>query len=334
MTDQADEAIHYSPYEAFERGEFGAWILVCNPSFFDFSSMVEDGVVSGTWTVNRRAASRTNLMESGQRVLLWMTGGSSKFPRGFWASGELTSGVFIDDFEYSGGWKVLPDRAEEAFVGFDFNVFLNGTDIGILNEVDELREIEPLRAPQVGPPYLTSAQLLALNPLLECPFDDVVPAPKPASWAPLPTLKKVDVEHRRRTEYVGMTSAANFYEDYGYEVTDVALEKCGFDLVATHELGFKKHIEAKGISAGYPVIGLTRNEIATANRDPYWQLIVAREAHHEDGPICDVYSRERVLGALTAQGTTMADILERRAVRLNLSQVVAEFSFVGSPLTE
>ena len=328
MVSHATETPFLTPYEAFEQDDFGAWVLVCNPSLFDVRGMSEDGATSGSWTVNRRAPARTNLMESGQRVLLWMTG-KSDYPRGFWASGKLTSKVFIDDFVYSDDWLDIRDREEVAFVGYDIDFFLNGTDASALKDSDELRTIEPLRAPQVGPPFVTLQQLRALNCLLESPFEDLSPAPKPSTRAPLPVLKRVDIEHRRRTEFVGMSSAASFYEDYGYQVADVALEKCGYDLLAKRELEFEKHVEAKGLTNEYPYINLTRSEIATAKTDPNWQLFVATEAHHEDGPICRVYSRERVLDALYSHGLAEGDLVERRAVRVNLSKTIAEFSFVG-----
>lgn len=28
-----------SPYEAFEHDEFGAWVLVCNPSYFEVDAL-------------------------------------------------------------------------------------------------------------------------------------------------------------------------------------------------------------------------------------------------------------------------------------------------------
>src|SRR5699024_9061308 len=82
-----------TPHEAFATGQFGAWVLTCNPRVFDPRTMIESEYTEGAWTVNPRAASRTSLMEPGQRVLMWLSNGSEEFGRGVWGAGTLTAPV-------------------------------------------------------------------------------------------------------------------------------------------------------------------------------------------------------------------------------------------------
>lgn len=292
-----------------------------------------EGITDGSWTVNSRAGARTNLMEEGQRVLLWVTSGSPEFYRGFWASGQLTSEAFIGEFEYSKSWLVDRERKEEAFVDYDIDFFSNGTSVEELTKLPELAMIEPLRAPQVAPPFLTLTQLRALNPLLERPFDDLGSSRKPHNWAPIRKLAKMDIAHRRLTERVGMDVAEQFYTRLGYEVADVSADWCGYDQVAEHELGFTKHVEVKGLSSDRASVGLTRNEIRTAIHDVSWQLVVVTDAHHEEGPVCQIFSREKVLAALSADGIGPKQLEFDRGKRVNMGAVEPDLMFVHKPLS-
>ncbi|MCT1551307.1 protein NO VEIN domain-containing protein [Brevibacterium casei] len=311
-----------NPYQAFERDDFGAWILVCNPALFDVGSLEEDsadGFVNGSWTVSSRAGVRTKLMSEGQRVLLWVTSGSNDYPRGFWASGTLTSSAFVDALDYTTGWLEVPRAPENTWVEFEMELFERGTVASLLVTDPVLRTIEPLRAPQVAPPFLTVQQLAALNPHLEYPFSDLEPSPRPDGWGPLKRLSSEVVEHRRRTESVGMDAAFAFYRELGYETEDIALEKAGFDVRATHDRGFSVHVEVKGLTGMHPRIVLTRNEIMTARADPAWQLLVVTEAHSDKGAVLRTYSRDKVLKALRGKGATNLDLLEKKGARVDLS---------------
>lgn len=57
---------------AVTRENLGAWLLKCNPATWDIESFVGTGEGLDNWSV--QPSYRTELMEDGQRVFLWVTG--------------------------------------------------------------------------------------------------------------------------------------------------------------------------------------------------------------------------------------------------------------------
>jgi DNA-binding transcriptional ArsR family regulator len=70
-------------------------------------------------------------------------------------------------------------------------------------------------------------------------------------------------------------------EDYaargGWIVTDVSMQKVGWDLTVTSDDGLE-HLEVKGVSGSKPTVLLTKNEYASATSDPHWRLLVVTQA--------------------------------------------------------
>src|SRR3712207_702602 len=70
----------------------GAWLLRCNPEVWDLPSAVAEGyqtIVS--WTVT--PGYRSQMMDDGQRVVLWASGNGKRIARGIWGLGYVTGPV-------------------------------------------------------------------------------------------------------------------------------------------------------------------------------------------------------------------------------------------------
>lgn len=72
----------------------------------------------------------------------------------------------------------------------------------------------------------------------------------------------------------GIGASEQLFTELGYEVVDLSAEKCGFDQIAAHPAGFSKHVEGKAPSVSTSSVGLTRNEILTAESDRLWRRVV------------------------------------------------------------
>lgn len=286
-----------SPHEAFATGQFGAWVLTCNPRVFNPRNMIESEYTETAWTVNQRAASRTSLMEPGQRVLLWVTSGSDEFSRGVWGAGTLTAPVATNTFNYSEGWVVDREREQEMFVELEMDLFRDPVEADQLLEDDLLAGIEPLRAPQVTPGFLTLAELERLNELMEVSYKELPPDPLPENWRRLEKRERPLFEHRRKTELIAMSVVTEHYEGLGYSALDVSRDRVGWDITFVSEVDGTKNVEVKGLSRSRPVVSLTRNELRKARSNPHWQLIVITDAHDDERRTARFYSREAVRAA-------------------------------------
>lgn len=85
------------------------------------------------------------------------------------------------------------------------------------------------------------------------------------------------------------------YEEAGWAVHRVAHLRCGWDLTATRR-SEELHLEVKGVRGDRPSILLTRNEVATAETDPAWTLVVVTNAL--SSPTVTKYPREVVRSAI------------------------------------
>lgn len=259
--------------------------------------MIESEYMVGAWTVNPRATSRTSLMEPGQRVLMWVTGGSEEFGRGMWGAGTLTAPVATDDFDYSPGWVVTREREQEMFVEFEMDMFQAPVGTDRLLEDDLLAGIEPLRAPQVTPGFLTLPELERLNELMEVSYYQLPVDPLPANWRRIDRREYPLFEHRRKTELIAMSVATEHYEELGYEALDVSRDRVGWDITFVSKVDGRKNVEVKGLSRSQPVVSLTRNELRKAKSNPHWELVVITDAHSDERRTARFYSREAVHAA-------------------------------------
>ncbi len=72
----------------------GAWVIKCNPAMTDFGSILQSGRGISAWCVadNYRSA----LMDAGQPVVLWVSGGrGGEFARGIWGIGRVRAPAML-----------------------------------------------------------------------------------------------------------------------------------------------------------------------------------------------------------------------------------------------
>jgi len=116
------------------------------------------------------------------------------------------------------------------------------------------RELQAMR-------HVTSATPVVLSGAL------VIPAgllKKLKGEVPTPGTFGVDPVARAKVERLAMEAVTQAEEARGCIVTDVAAQKCGWDITSQPVEGTIRHIEVKGRSKGAPSITVTRNEILYA----------------------------------------------------------------------
>ena len=106
------------------------------------------------------------------------------------------------------------------------------------------------------------------------------------------TTFSVDAEARARIEMVAMNAVMDVERSFGFEVTDVGGEKCGWDVTARPPANADgsikpdRHIEVKGRSKGHSTITVSRNEIIYGlnQADKFILAIVVVDGDEYDGP--------------------------------------------------
>ena len=99
-----------------------------------------------------------------------------------------------------------------------------------------------------------------------------------------------DAATNRLIEAAAMRVAIDTYA--GWEHEDVSKANCGWDITFRRN-DLEHHVEVKGVSAQKPRVLLTRNEVAVAQRDPLWRLLVVTRALV--APRTHAFPRETVL---------------------------------------
>lgn len=97
----------------------------------------------------------------------------------------------------------------------------------------------------------------------------------------------VDPVARAKIEQIAMNAVTKAEEARGCVVTDVAAQKCGWDITSQPAEGAIRHIEVKGRAKGAPSITVTRNEILYAlnQADKFVLAIVLVDENDEaEGP--------------------------------------------------
>lgn len=146
--------------------DLGAWVLTAKPRVWDLQRWIsEGGQGHDDWTVARNY--RSQMMEPGQRVLLWIGGSDPGCPAGFRAAGTVT-GPCAEASARSGYWI---DRKAKARADFMARVDLHLLPALVPKHVVQhhrvLRDIEVLRSPFASnPSHLSLEQMAALQPLL------------------------------------------------------------------------------------------------------------------------------------------------------------------------
>lgn len=106
------------------------------------------------------------------------------------------------------------------------------------------------------------------------------------------TQFSVDAEARARVERVAMNAVMQAERNFGYAVTDVGAEKCGWDVTsrppANTDGSIKpdRHIEVKGRAKGQSTITVSRNEIIYGlnQADKFILAIVVVDTDSHEGP--------------------------------------------------
>ncbi len=136
---------------------------------------------------------------------------------------------------------------------------------------------------------------------------------------PLPASFTADAAARAAIEKRAMDAVIADEKGRGCIVTDVSMEKCGWDVtsqppIADGVLPESRHIEVKGRAKGADVITITRNEICTAlNQDDKFILaIVLVDGDSVDGPhyVRQPFTQEPELG-VTSINYEIAKLLAR-----------------------
>lgn len=99
-----------------------------------------------------------------------------------------------------------------------------------------------------------------------------------------------DAETNRLVEAAAMRVAIETYA--GWDFDDVSKDKCGWDITFRRN-DREEHVEVKGVKGQKPRVLLTRGEVAVAQRDPLWKLLVVTRALVAPQP--HPFERERVL---------------------------------------
>lgn len=259
----------------------GAWLLRCNPKVWNLPAAIEDGDdrITG-WSVVDNYRSR--MMRPGHKVVLWVSGTSSRLSRGIWGLGHITGEVEDEP----------PDVAHADEVGYWLN---DGVRLGVTNSIDvdivlmtkpltdvELRaagisDLEVQRQPQFSnPSWVSKEQLARITSLLpswpgvSAGGQEISIISGGAAFGD-PVMNKV-------VEAAAMAAVSCYFETEGWMVTDVSMNKVGWDLTCSGPAGQVKRVEVKGVRGERPTVLLTANELQSAKADEGWVLAVVTRA--------------------------------------------------------
>lgn len=267
---------------AVTRENLGAWLLKCNPRVWDFESFRGSGEPLDSWSV--QPSYRTDMIEAGQRVLLWVTGSDgARTEPGLWGIGFTTGRVYAASRD--GGDPLWIDEAQRdratLFVPVSMEILPAPIPRVVLQADPALAGMEIFRQPQMSNPMcITSAELDALQAHLRLPALTVTVAEHGAGFG--------DPESRRAVELAAVDAVIAHYR--GWQVTDVSNRNLGWDLTIVSVSGEEHHVEVKGVGGSAPSILLTHNEARAAREDAAWRLAVVTRAladprvHVVDGP--------------------------------------------------
>ncbi len=146
--------------------DLGAWVLTANPRVWDLQRWInEGGQGHDDWTVARNY--RSQMMEPGQPVLLWIGGSDPGCPAGFRAAGTVT-GPCAPASAQSAFWIDRKAKARADFVArVDLHLLPALVPKHAVQHHRVLRDMEVLRSPFASnPSHLTLEQMAALQPLL------------------------------------------------------------------------------------------------------------------------------------------------------------------------
>lgn len=264
------------------RENLGAWMVKCNPKVWDLQGFLDaDWAFIENWSVQENY--RSSLMAPGDLVFFWVTGPDRQaLTPGIWGVGHVVAPCDwllhqADDGDEPAddGYWLDQDAEQRAtyFVPVDIPLLDEPIPRAKILADPRLANLEILRSPQMGnPQYVAPAEAQALLELVggapevpEALPDEIVIASSGAGFGD--PVKNAVVERR------AMEAATDYLQTGGWRCEDVSLQKRGWDITASLDRR-ERHVEVKGVTGAAPVVLLTRNEIATAESDPDWCLLV------------------------------------------------------------
>lgn len=123
------------------------WVVKASPSVYDVDVMRRDGYVDA-WSVQKNY--RSALMQPGDHVFLWVSGGSSDMPAGFWGHGYVADPALSES--QADEHRLDPEAASKAelFVNMDLSVWDSPLTRDECKKDSVLASIELLRIGQIG----------------------------------------------------------------------------------------------------------------------------------------------------------------------------------------
>lgn len=254
------------------RENLGAWLLKCNPETWDIESFVSTGAALDNWSV--QPSYRTDLMEDGQRVFLWVTGRENAPAQpGLWAAGIVTGPVYEESVDADEPFWLDDDQRDRSahFVPIEMRMLPKPIARSVLQADQQLAGMEIFRQPQMSNPlWISREELAALEEHVAPPAISITLSEYGAGLG--------NAESRRAVELAAMDAVRSHYEGAGWQVADVSRENRGWDLTCTAPDEEKHQVEVKGVSGVVPNILLTRNEGRAARECENWRLAVVTQA--------------------------------------------------------
>lgn len=254
------------------RTTLGSWLLRCDPHQWDLKRFQADGhPYLARWNVNHPSY-RLELMQAGDPVVLWVTGGG-----GISGVGHVTGPVDADEAvpdPQDGQAYWIADRSTSGgkhrtlYVPVHLPFLPAPLTAAALGKIDGLDDLEVIRAAQTrNPSYLTTSEWALLQAHLPVLADAD------------PTLERDDAVEKGA---IAAVRAELKNDPTGtWTVHSVEDENCGWDLTAHRTIQRTKvfrFIEVKGRGPWALTIMLTRNELQKARDKPGWELAVVPEA--------------------------------------------------------
>jgi hypothetical protein len=141
--------------------EIAAWVVKGDPSVFPIDEVIESGETIESWSVHQ--SYRTELMEAGQKCLLWMSGASGAFV----AEGLLTGEVELHEADVDEWLDKEKARNSHLYAMLELRVLEEPIEREFLRQHPLLSQIELMRMPQgSNPSILSPPELTAIEQVL------------------------------------------------------------------------------------------------------------------------------------------------------------------------
>ncbi|MEY4322295.1 MAG: hypothetical protein RL410_76 [Actinomycetota bacterium] len=261
-----------SSKRAFNRKDFGAWVLKYDPAVFDLDALTENGETNITlWSIADNY--RADEMQIGDKVVLWQSGKSG----GVIGLGEI-QGPPIPQSKVKSSSKGWKNKSSFSKVKLWADVEIDLLEEPILRErvAEEcvLADAEIFRIPYASSPsLLTRKEFRAIERLITRPVSaDDKPSVMRKTGAGYGSAEK-----NRLVEVAAVSIVIKELKKAQWRVVDVQSKNLGWDLTAKKGTQTRK-IEVKGVSGLLPSVILTRNEHRAFATEKDWELAIVTMA--------------------------------------------------------